>query len=55
MSKLRTSEPRRRIRIEYENEDYIYISSRYTFKELKAEMLRIKKPIKIHFSASLPL
>lgn len=38
------------ISIEYEDNDYTYISSHYQHKKLKADIETIKRPITIHYS-----
>lgn len=46
----RTTKPRYEVAIEWEDENYIYLSSQYTYKKLKPDIEGIKKPITIHFS-----
>ena len=43
----RTKEPKRPIRIEFEDSDYTYISSEYSYKDLKKDIEGVKKPITI--------
>lgn len=43
----RTAIPKVAIRIEYEDENYLYISSEYKHKELKDSIESIKVPITI--------
>lgn len=43
----RTKSPKMPIRIEYEDENYTYISSEYQYKELKDSIESIKVPITI--------
>lgn len=43
----RTKIPKVAIRIEYEDENYTYISSEYPHKVLKKDIEEIKVPIKI--------
>lgn len=43
----RTKEPKMAIRIEYEDENYTYMSSSYGYKSLKKDIEDIKVPIKI--------
>lgn len=43
----RTKIPKMAIRIEYEDENYTYISSEYPHKVLKKDIDEIKVPIKI--------
>lgn len=43
----RTKEPKMPIRIEYEDENYTYISSEYGYKSLKKDIEDIKVPITI--------
>ena len=43
----RTAIPKVAIRIEYEDEDYTYISSEYQHKDLKKDIEEIKVPITI--------
>ena len=39
------------VQIEYEDENYTYISSHYQHSELKADIEDIKRPITIHYTA----
>lgn len=41
--------------IEYEDDDYTYISSWYPHHKIKADIEHIKRPITIHYSGSSPL
>lgn len=43
----RTKTPKVAIRIEYEDENYTYMSSSYGYKSLKKDIEDIKVPIKI--------
>lgn len=47
----RTTIPKMAIRIEYEDNDYNYISSVYPHKMLKKDIEEIKEPITIIYSA----
>ena len=51
MGRTGNTKPKCQIQIEYEDDDYTYISSTYPYKALKAEIEQIKKPIIVHFTA----
>lgn len=51
----RVKRPKYPISIEFQDEDYIYISSQYKYNDLKKDIEGIKSPIVIHFTASHPL
>lgn len=38
------------VRLEYSDNDYTYISSAYTWRELKKDVEDIRTPITIHFN-----
>lgn len=42
--------PKMPIRIEYQDDEYINLSSAYAYKMLKGDIERIKKPIIIHYN-----
>lgn len=48
----RTKIPKVAIRIEYEDENYTYISSEYQHKELKKDIDQIKAPITITWNSA---
>lgn len=43
----RTAIPKKAIQIEYEDDDYTYISSKYNYRRLQKDIERIKVPITI--------
>ena len=43
----RTARPKMPIHIEYEDSDYTYISSEYSYRQLQRDIETIKKPITI--------
>lgn len=52
----RCTKPKYPVQIEWQDENYIYISSSYTYKELQPDVEALKVPITIHFTkASQPL
>ena len=42
------------VRLEYADNDYTYISSAYTWRELKKDVESIRTPITIHFGEPTP-
>lgn len=48
----RCTEPKMAIRIEYQDDDYTYISSEYGWKDLKKDIETIKVPIQITWNSA---
>ena len=48
----RCTSPKMAIRIEYQDDDYTYISSEYGWKDLKKDIETIKVPIQITWNSA---